>query len=72
MQSAETQYEAVVTYCEYWVYVLCAAPDGFLILIVKPIVIYCERFCLFKAEAVCAVMGSFHNLSNYLLQTVKI
>ena len=37
MQSAETQYEAVVTYCEYWVYVLCAAPDGFLILIVKPI-----------------------------------
>jgi hypothetical protein len=29
MQSAETQYEAVETYCEYWVYALCAAPDGF-------------------------------------------
>ena len=29
MQSAETQYEAVVTYCEYWVYVLCAVMDGF-------------------------------------------
>ena len=30
MQSAETQYEAVVTYCEYWVYVLCAVMDGFI------------------------------------------
>jgi hypothetical protein len=29
MQSAETQYEAVVTYCEYWVYVLCAVMSGF-------------------------------------------
>ena len=29
MQSAETQYEAVDPYCEYWVYVLCAVMDGF-------------------------------------------